>query len=84
MKSFKQHINESGTYRYTWDRVTSRDVKEYAKKNGIKLGIDPKNKDLVYGYKESDGKKTPIFTYDEDGMKLYSDHTIAQFRGGRV
>jgi len=76
------NLNESGMFRNTWEGIFDHDVKKYAKKNGMRLAADPKDKRWWYGFYQGD--KYPMFKYDSEEFVMYSDYTPIEFSLGRI
>lgn len=68
--------------RYKWDAVTSKDVAQYVKANGLVMRKDPNNDGMMVAFKK--GERVSVFRYDPDSLSLYSDHTIIELEDGRL
>ena len=74
-------INE-GIFKRRWDGVFPADIQEYVSKNGFELVKDPKNKEILVGFRRGD--KEALFRYDTEEYVMYSDHTPLDFSFGRL
>lgn len=72
---------DESVLRNEWSGVTQTDMKEFVKKNNLKMVTDKNG--YIVAVKPSDPNKI-VFRWSEDDYKLYTDYTIIDLRMGRV